>query len=65
MGDGLDGAYTDTAITSSIQPMKGEEMQELPEARRDSEGYKLFTSTLINTVTSRKPRSYSFLRKNF
>lgn len=64
-GRWTDGAYIDTQITSSIQPMKGEEMQELPEGRRDSEGYKLFTSTLINTVTTVNPDQVLFFGKTF
>jgi hypothetical protein len=64
-GRWIDGSYTDTQISSSIQPMKGEEMQELPEARRDSEGYKLFTSTLINTVTAVNPDLVLFFGKTF
>ncbi len=64
-GRWADGTYTDTSITSSIQPMKGEEMQELPEARRDSEGYKLFTSTLINTITAVNPDLIFFFGKTF
>lgn len=44
------GSTTDSTITASIQPLKGEEMESLPEGRRDSEAYKMYTSTLIKTV---------------
>lgn len=46
----VEGAFTDTTITASIQPLKGEDMEELPEARRESEGYKMYTSTQVRTV---------------
>lgn len=50
--DGLwvEGTYFDETITASIQPLSGEDMKELPEGRRLSVGYKMFTSTKINTV---------------
>jgi hypothetical protein len=64
-GRWTEGVYTDTSITSSIQPMKGEEMQELPEGRRESEGYRLFTSALINTVTDVNPDLVLFFGKTF
>jgi len=64
-GRWTDGSFVDSAITSSIQPLKGEEMQELPEGRRDSEGYKLYTSTLINTITSVNPDLILFFGKTF
>ena len=64
-GRWTDGIYTDMPITSSIQPMKGEEMQELPEGRRESEGYRLFTSALIHTVTDVNPDLVLFLGKTF
>ena len=63
-GRWTDGSFIDSAITSSIQPLKGEEMQELPEGRRDSEGYKLYTSTLINTITSLNPDLILFFWEN-
>ena len=49
-GRWVQGTPTDSTITASIQPVTGEEMQSLPEGRRDSEHYKMFTSTLIETV---------------
>ena len=50
--DGLwvEGAPTDSTITASIQPLSGEDMKSLPEARRQSEGYNMFTSTQVKTV---------------
>jgi len=49
-GRWVEGAYTDSTITASIQPLKGEDMESLPEGRRDSEAYKMYTSTLVKTV---------------
>jgi len=46
----IEGATTDSTITASIQPLTGEDMQELPEGRRESEGYKMYTSTQVRTV---------------
>lgn len=49
-GRWVEGSYTDSTITASIQPLKGEDMESLPEGRRDSEAYKMYTSTLVKTV---------------
>lgn len=46
----VEGTPTDSTITASIQPITGEEMQELPLARRESESYKMYTSTKVETV---------------
>lgn len=46
----VEGATTDSIITASIQPLTGEDMEELPEGRRESEGYKMYTSTQVRTV---------------
>lgn len=46
----VQGASTDQQITASIQPITGEEMESLPETRRESEGYNMFTSTRVRTV---------------
>lgn len=42
-------------ITASIQPLQAEDMQELPEGRYSLNGYKMFTSTRIYTVTEQNP----------
>lgn len=44
------GAYTSSTITSSIQPLKGKEMECLPEGRRLSEAFKMYTSSVLRTV---------------
>lgn len=49
-GRWVEGATTDSTITASIQPLTGEDMEELPEARRESEGYNMYTSTQVRTV---------------
>lgn len=49
-GRWVEGATTDSTITASIQPLTGEDMQSLPEARRESEAYNMFTSTQVRTV---------------
>lgn len=41
--------------TASIQPLTGEDLQELPEGRQSLNGYKLYTSFRIRTVTDVNP----------
>jgi hypothetical protein len=47
--------FTNSTITASVQPIVGEELQSLPEARRAKKNYRLFTSVRLNTVTSQNP----------
>lgn len=42
-------------ITASIQPTTGEDMQMVPEARRNQKTYKLFTSAFVKTVETQNP----------
>ena len=49
-GRWVEGSYTNSTITASIQPLNGKEMQSLPEARRLSESFKMYTETQIRTV---------------
>lgn len=51
----IEGSETIINIRASIQPMKPEEMQELPEGRRSDEVFKLFTKTKLYTVTNQNP----------
>jgi hypothetical protein len=51
----VDGATTPTNIMASVQPLKPHEIEHLPEGRRDSQAYWLFTDTKLNTVTSANP----------
>lgn len=39
------GATSNVSITTSVQPLKADEMELLPEGRRDSEAFRLYTST--------------------
>jgi hypothetical protein len=50
-----DGATTPTNIMASVQPIKPHEVEQLPEGRRDSQSYWLFTDTALNMVTSANP----------
>lgn len=55
--DGIytDGATTSSEITASVQPLKPEEIEQLPEGRRNSDPLWLFTATKLNTVTTANP----------
>jgi hypothetical protein len=50
----LDG-FTIIPATASIQPTKGQEVELLPEGRRDSEIYKFYTSTQIYGIEPQNP----------
>ena len=52
-------------ITASIQPLSGEEMVMLPEARREKEIYKMFTSFQVHTLTDENPDQVQFFGKTF
>ena len=51
----VDGATTPTNIMASVQPLKAHEIEHLPEGRRDSQSYWLFTDTPLNMITSANP----------
>ena len=55
--DGLfvEGATSDINITASIQPLKPDEVKQLPEGRRNSKPFWLFTATELNIVSSANP----------
>lgn len=55
--DGIftEGATTPTNIMASIQPIKPHEVEQLPEGRRDSQSYWLFTDIALNMITSSNP----------
>ena len=46
---------TTSTFTASVQPLSGEELQSLPEERRNKKTYKLYTSTKLETVNSQNP----------
>lgn len=64
-GRWVEGSFTDSAITASIQPLKGEELLMLPEDRRESESYKMYTSTRVQTLTDKNPNQVIFFSKTF
>jgi len=49
------GTTIDINIKASIQPMKPEEMQQLPEGRRTDETFKIYTATKVLPVTDQNP----------
>jgi hypothetical protein len=44
-GKWVDGALVESTIEASVQPMNGEDLQSVPENRRASGVYKIFTSS--------------------
>lgn len=64
-GRWVEGSFTDSPITASIQPLIGEELQELPEDRRGTESYKMYTSSVIQTITDANPNQVLFHGKTF
>lgn len=56
-GKFTDGTTTDVSITASVQPLKPQDIQQLPEGRRNSKLYYVFTSTSLNTVGTANPDS--------
>lgn len=49
-GKWIEGSTSDFTIGASVQPLRGKEMELLPEARRESQAYKLYTDTQLFTV---------------
>lgn len=64
-GRWVEGSHTDAIITASIQPLVGEEMQLVPEDRRETETFKMYTSAVINTITDANPDQVIFNGKTF
>jgi hypothetical protein len=54
-GDWVEGDYIAFVIQASVQPVKGSEMEMLPEGRRNSQAVKIYTSTKLNTVEEANP----------
>ncbi len=46
------GANTIFEVSASVHPASGNDLQSLPESRRQSSGYKLFTNTKLQTAKS-------------
>ena len=59
-GRWVEGTYTDSTITASIQPLIGEELELIPEDRRERESFKMYTSTVIQTLTDANPNQVLF-----
>lgn len=51
--------------TASVQPTKGQEVKLVPEGRRDSETYKMYTSTQILGITTQNPDQVTILKAPF
>jgi hypothetical protein len=51
----IEGAVTTSTIQASLQPLKPEDIQQLPEGRRNSKVSFIITSTRLNLVTSANP----------
>ena len=49
-GDWVKGTTSQFTITASVQPLTGKEMELLPEGRRESQSYKLYSATKLLTV---------------
>ena len=45
-----EGSTMDIGIKATVQPAKGNDMLSLPEGKRESETYRVYTSTLLQTV---------------
>lgn len=54
-GNWTEGAESTLTILASIQPLRPAEMESLPEGRRTSKAFKLFTSDKLNLVSSASP----------
>lgn len=51
----VEGAESTFTIQASVQPLKGKEMEMLPEGRRNSQSVKIYTDTQLQTVASGNP----------
>jgi len=51
--------------TASMQPLKGQEVELVPEGRRDYEQYKMYTSTQILGITTQNPDQITVLKGPF
>lgn len=53
----VEGAVTQSFFEASVQPLAGKEIELLPEERRNTESYKLFTDTELLTVNTSSRRN--------
>ncbi len=56
-GQWIEGTETAIPITASVQPLTGEDVLLLPEGRRNSKSYALFTSTPIKTLNTNNTKN--------
>jgi hypothetical protein len=49
-----EGIETEFSFSSSVQPLKGSQLESLPEGRRNSKSYNLFTDKLMNCLLDEK-----------
>ena len=49
-GEWVAGSTTVLSIEASIQPLRPDEMDQLPEGRRSGQAYKLYTDDLVRTA---------------
>jgi len=61
----IEDSPTIIPTTASIQPVTGEDMDELPEGRQLLSGYKLYTSFRIRTVTDVNPDQVEIFGKRY
>ncbi len=54
-GKYTDGSTSPITITCSAQPLRPREMEMLPQARRNSEAFKIYSDTEIFTVEAKNP----------
>lgn len=64
-GQWIEGTQTTIDATASIQPLSGQEILLIPEARREKEVYKMYTSTPINDLTTQNPDQVQFFGKTY
>lgn len=50
-----EGEVTEFTIMASVQPLSGEEMQMLPEGRKDTQAVRIYTDTPLKTVSEDNP----------
>jgi len=60
-GQRIDGKWVEDAnpidvpITASLQPLRPQELQQLPEGRRTNQAFKMYTDTELKTVHNQNP----------
>jgi hypothetical protein len=60
-----DQSPTDVPVIASLQPLKPNELKQLPEGRRTNQSYKMYMDTELQTVTSQNPDTIVVAGKEF